>query len=56
MAVVRFYLLNGHWLTAADDEIVALMLDIAEGLLDVEAIAGTLKDWAHPVVLLEEET
>lgn len=30
-------------------DIIVLMVDTAEGLRDVEAIASDLKVWAHPV-------
>jgi death-on-curing protein len=41
-----FYNFNGWRLQADDDDVVALALDIAGGLLDVTAIVGRLKDWA----------
>ncbi len=46
IAVVVFYGLNNLWLDAAQDEIVALAVDVAEGILDVAAIAGRLQSWA----------
>lgn len=50
VAVLVFYGLNGVWLDAAQDEVVALAVDVAEGILDVAAIAGRLKGWATPIV------
>jgi len=43
-----FYQLNGHTLAVSDDQIVSLMVDIAEGFVDVIGIAGMLKEWAKP--------
>lgn len=45
-AMVIFYGLNGWMLRADDEDIIALALDVAGGLLDVTAIVGRLKDWA----------
>ena len=42
-----FYLLNGYVVSVDDGDVVALMVDVAEGLLDVPNIAARLKDWAH---------
>jgi death-on-curing protein len=50
-----FYTINGHEMTADDGLIVALVVDIAEGLLDVPAIAATLKVWALPLPPLPTE-
>lgn len=41
-----FYKINGYELAVGEDEIVAIMVDVAEGLRDVPAIAGVLKGWA----------
>lgn len=46
-AVVTFYKLNGYQVGAQQGEVVALAVDVAEGQLDVSAIAGILKMWAH---------
>lgn len=51
-ATAVFYAINGYRLDIADQgDIIALMVDTAEGLLDVPAIAATLKTWAHPADL-----
>lgn len=50
VAVLVFYGLNGCWVEAAQDDLVALAVDVAEGILDVAAIAGRLKVWARPLV------
>ena len=49
-AALVFYHLNG-WLVPVPDQgdLVALVVDTAEGLLTVEAIADTLKGWAQAV-------
>lgn len=54
IAVLVFHGLNGLWLDAAQDEIVALAVDVAEGILDVAAIAGRLKSWATSLAPQEE--
>ncbi|WP_019856389.1 type II toxin-antitoxin system death-on-curing family toxin [Actinopolyspora mortivallis] len=44
--------LNGYQLCPADQgEVVALVVDTAEGQLDVATIASTLKTWATPLDL-----
>lgn len=43
-----FYQINGHYLAIDDGNVVGLVVDIAEGQLDVPNIAATLKVWAHP--------
>lgn len=49
VSVAVFYSLNGYELQAADTAVVALALDVAEGVLDVAGIAGHLKDMAAPL-------
>jgi death-on-curing protein len=50
-----FYDLNGWRVPVPDQgDLVALVVDAAEGLLTVEAIAATLKGWAQPVDVPEE--
>lgn len=49
LAMLVFYGLNGSWIEAQQDELVALAVDVAEGILDVAAIAGRLKGWARPL-------
>lgn len=46
-----FYLLNGYSIPVDPGLIVGLVVDVAEGLLDVPTIAATLKDWAVDVQL-----
>lgn len=40
--------INGHLLAVDDGNVVALVIDVAEGQLDVPNIAAVLKSWAHP--------
>jgi death on curing protein len=49
LATLTFYGLNGWWVDADQDAIVALAVETAEGRLDVEAIAERLKRSAHPI-------
>ena len=49
-----FYQANGYTVHVDDGEVVALVVDIAEGQCDVPAIAGTLKSWAREVPPIEE--
>jgi death-on-curing protein len=44
-----FYQINGCIVTAEDGAVIALTVDVAEGLLDVPTIAAELKTWAHPI-------
>lgn len=49
-ATAVFYTVNGMDLHPPDQgEIVALVVDTAEGQLDVPAIAAALKAWARPI-------
>ena len=41
-----FYLINGYAVIVDDGDVVALVVDVAEGQLDVPNIAATLKQWA----------
>jgi death-on-curing protein len=54
LSTIIFYNLNGHPIEADQGELVALALDVAEGQVDVEAIAGTLKGWAQPIRFPED--
>ena len=45
---ISFYQLNGHVLIVSDDQIVSLMVDIAQGFVDAPRIAGVLTEWAKP--------
>jgi len=49
-----FYRANGYVLRVDDGEVVALVVDIAEGQFDVAAIAGTLKSWVHEMPSLDD--
>ena len=49
LSMIVFYNLNGYAIEVNQEELVALALDAAEGQIDVEAIAGTLKGWAQPL-------
>jgi len=49
-----FYNLNGWDLRVEPGDLVALALNIAEGQIDVEHIAGVLKGWARELYLPEE--
>lgn len=48
--MIVFLLLNGYTFTSGQDELVRLLLDTAEGTLDVPAIAERLPDWASPSI------
>jgi death-on-curing protein len=52
--MILFYNLNGYTIETAQEDLIALALDIAEGQIDVEGIAGILKGWARPLSLPEE--
>jgi death-on-curing protein len=56
LATLAFYGLNGWWLDAEQGDIVALALDIAEGVVDVESVSKALQDWAHRIDLPEESS
>lgn len=48
--MIVFLLLNGYEYRSGQDELVALLLETAEGLIDVPAIAERLTRWAEPSV------
>jgi death-on-curing protein len=48
-AVNVFFLINGMVISADQGDIVALVVDVSEGLLGVPDIAGVLKEWAQPM-------
>ncbi len=48
-ATFVFYQINGYELLVDDGAVIALTVDVAEGLLDVPNIAAVLKTWAHPI-------
>ena len=54
LTVDIFYAMNGFDLEAGQGEMVALALDIAEGQIDVDRIAGQLKEWARPLQLPDD--
>jgi death-on-curing protein len=49
-ATAVFYEINGYTISTEVDpgQIVGLVVDVAEGLVDVPNIAAVLKDWAQP--------
>jgi death-on-curing protein len=49
-AVAVFYQINGYVIADMVDpgQVVGLVVDVAEGQLDVPAIAAYLKEWAQP--------
>lgn len=49
-----FYQINGHWLLVDDSAVVGLVVDVAEGQLDVPNVAATLKSWAYPFPVSDE--
>ncbi|MCA1675236.1 MAG: type II toxin-antitoxin system death-on-curing family toxin [Actinobacteria bacterium] len=53
LAMILFHNLNGYTIETAQEDLIALALDIAEGQIDVEGIAGILKGWARPLRLPE---
>jgi death-on-curing protein len=54
LAVDVYYGLNGWELTAEQEDMVALALDVAEGQIDVEGIAKVLGGWATQLELPSE--
>lgn len=48
-ATVVFYKINGYIIRADEGDLVALAVDIAEGQLDIAAIAGQLKSMVHSI-------
>jgi death-on-curing protein len=47
-SVSVFYMINGFLIRADQGAVVALVVDAAEGQVDVPTIAATLKAWAQP--------
>jgi death on curing protein len=54
-AMVVLYRLNGWRIEMEQGDMVALALDIAEGQISVEAIAGVLKNHAVETMYLNDE-
>jgi death on curing protein len=54
LSVIVFYNLNGYAIYANQGEVVALAVDVAEGQIDVEGIAGILKGWSRELELPTE--
>jgi death-on-curing protein len=54
LAVAVFYGLNGWEIVADQGDVVALAIDVAEGVVDVAAISKTLKGWARQLELPDE--
>lgn len=42
-----FYMMNGFDILVGDGQVIALVVDVAEGLMGVQDIAQTLKTWAE---------
>ena len=53
-ATAVFYQINGYIIFAEDGQIVGLVVDVAEGLLDVPCFASVLKHWTKPVPIPDE--
>ena len=49
-----FYQINGYVVDLDDGAVVGLVVDVAEGQLDVPTIAALLKVRAHPVALPDD--
>jgi death on curing protein len=50
-----FYQINGYLVEDADDgAVVGLVVDVAEGQVDVQHIAAVLKDWAQPLPVSDD--
>jgi death on curing protein len=47
-ATSTFYQINGYFLHVEDGAVVGLVVDVAEGQVDVQNIATVLKSWAFP--------
>lgn len=48
LAMVTFYRMNGFRLRVADDPGYDLVIAIAEGRMELSAVAGVLQSWAVP--------
>jgi death-on-curing protein len=49
-----FYQINGYTLAINDADVVALVVDVAEGQIDVPNIAAIFKSWAHPLPVSDD--
>lgn len=49
-----FYQINGYMVDLDDGAVVGLVVDVAEGQLDVPTTANLLKPWALPVALPDD--
>ena len=49
-----FYQINGYTVDLDDGAVVGLVVDVAEGQLDVSTTANLLKPWALPVALPDD--
>ena len=54
ISVGVFYGLNGYWIDTTYDTLIALAIDVAEGQLNVDAIAAQLKSLATAIQLDED--
>jgi death-on-curing protein len=55
LSMLMFYGLNGFWIDARQEDVIALALDVAEGQVDVDAIAGRVKQWVVPIAPEEDD-
>jgi death on curing protein len=49
-----FYMMNGYDILAEDGQVIALVVDVAEGQVGVQDIAQTLKSWAEPFPVVND--
>lgn len=49
-----FYQINGYRLEISDGDVVGLVVDVAEGQIDVPNIAAVLKVCAHPLPVQDD--
>lgn len=55
LAILAFYGLNGMWLEMEQGEVVALALDVAEGIVTVDQIEARLKDRASAIEIPSDD-
>ncbi|AEV73434.1 MULTISPECIES: type II toxin-antitoxin system death-on-curing family toxin [Mycolicibacterium] len=49
-----FYMFNGYTISTDQGDIVALVVDVAEGQKGVQDIAATLKSWTQPFDIADD--
>ena len=54
-ATAAFLLLNG-WELSGESDLIALVIDTAEGIVDISTIAASLKNMSFPIKLQEDRT